>query len=141
MTEKVPIGIELSTLGLEVVNGVITEDDLEELTWPESNATYTKMGYDPVISSANTTIKSFIRNLEYHVKVDSEEVSEEQRNMIRFIESCMKDMDHSFSDCINEALSMLDYGYSLHEKVFKYRNQKGKFKSKHNDPYLSCKIL
>lgn len=124
---------ELSTIGLNVDSGVIREDVYEDLRWPNSNSTYAKMWYDPAISSANHTIRSFIRKVKYKVEVDSEVPSQTQKEQIEFIESCMSDMETSFSDVVNEALSILKYGYSVHEKVLKYRNKKGKYKSKHND--------
>ena len=46
----------------------------------------------------------------------------------------MDDMEHSFGDFVNEALSMLIYGYSVHEKVYKVRKGRtGNFHSKYND--------
>jgi len=127
------MGSELSTIGLQVGNGVILEDCAEALRWPLSNKTYSKMSFDPTIASANQTIRAFIRNAKYDVEVDGESPTEEQKNQIAFIESCMNDLDTSFEDVINEALSFLKYGYSIHEKVFKFRNRKGKFKSKFDD--------
>lgn len=127
------IGAELSTIGLDVNHGVIQEEWIDALRWPECNETFSKMSYDPVISSASAVIKAFARKVEYIVTVDSEEVTKEQQDQIDFIKSCMNDMESSFTDYVIEALSTLEYGYSVHEKVFKYRNQQGRFKSDYDD--------
>lgn len=127
------VGNELSTVGLKVTNGVVTEEVYADLKWPACKATYNKMWLDPVISSANQTIKAFVRNAKYSVTVDDQEKTTEQQAQIDFIKSCMDDMEESFNDVINEALSSLKYGFSVHEKVLKYRNNKGKYKSKFDD--------
>lgn len=127
---------ELSTVGLKVSNGVILEDVYADLAWPRCKATYSKMWLDPVISAANQTIKAFVRNAKYGVVVDNPDPDAEELENIEFIKSCMDDMEHSFNDCVNEALSFLKHGYSVHEKVYKYRNNRGKNSSKYEDGKL-----
>lgn len=124
---------ELSTIGLKVNSGYIVEEMYSDLRWPQSKTTFNKMWYDPSIAAANQTIKSFVRNAEYNVTVENQTPSEEQKEQINFIKSCMGDMEQSFNDVINEALSFLKYGYSVHEKVFKYRDSRGKYKSRFTD--------
>lgn len=124
---------ELSTIGLKVSSGYITEEVFEDLRWPNCKNTYSKMWYDPNIAAANQTIRSFVRNAKYKLNVKAQNPTEDQKKQIEFIESCMNDMDTSFNDVINEALSFLKHGFSVHEKVFKFRDSRGKFKSKFND--------
>lgn len=124
---------ELSTIGLKTSSGIVYEDIYDELNYPNNRVTYAKMWYDPVISSANHTIRSFVRGLKYEVKVNSKAPTKEQEDQIAFIRSCMQDMETPFEDVINEALSFLKYGFSVHEKVYKYRNKYGKYKSRFND--------
>lgn len=127
------VGAELGMNGLSVDNGVITEDAYQELTWPNCVNTFEKMWYDPAVVAANTTIKSYIRKAEYNVEVDADTPSSEQEAQMAFIQECMGDMSTTFNDHINSMLSKLKYGFSVHEKVFKYRNDSGKYKSKYND--------
>lgn len=123
--EHVPtFGRELGSIGLKVAGGVIQEEILPELSWPKNKKTYKEMAYDPTISSALNTIKSYVRRCRYEVVVDAEKPSKEQLDQIKFIEECMNDMDVPFNNVINEMLSMLIYGFSIHEKVFKYRDGK-----------------
>lgn len=127
------MGKEIGTVGLNISNGVVVEEAHTALQWPACLDTYARMGYDPAISSANNTIRAFARKAKYNVRVKSEEPTAQQKEMIKLVESLMDDMDVPFQDVINEALSVLQYGFSIHEKVFKYRNQKGTHGSKHND--------
>jgi hypothetical protein len=125
---------EMSTVGLKVGGGIITEETAHvALKWPRSKDTFNRMSYDPTIAAANQTIKAFVRKAAYTVKVKNKQPDASQLAQIKLIEECMGDMDSSFNDVIQEALSMLTYGFSVHEKVFKYRNQKGKHKSLYND--------
>jgi hypothetical protein len=124
---------ELSTVGLRVANGTVLEDVYTDLKWPNCKATYNKMWLDPVIASANQTIKAFVRNAKYKVVVENDSPDEKDKANIEFIESCMNDMEESFNDYINESLSFLKYGFCVNEKVFKYRNNKGEHKSRHSD--------
>lgn len=134
---KVPkmkgISTEIGVVGLQVNNGVIVEEAHQALKWPESLDTYNRMAYDPAIASANNTIRAFVRKSKYKVSINAKNLSESQKRQIVFVQSLMNDMDTPFDEVINEALSVLQYGFSIHEKVFKYRNQKGKFGSKHSD--------
>lgn len=62
-----------------------------------------------------------------------------------YFESLMDDMDHTWEDFIQEALSMFIYGYSPHEIVLKMRNgQKPKdirFRSKYDDGMIGIRKL
>jgi hypothetical protein len=55
----------------------------------------------------------------------------------KFLESCMNDMDTSWANTICEILSMLTYGFSFHEIIYKVRRgpeeTSPKYKSKYND--------
>lgn len=127
------VGLELGMNGLSVNNGVVSEESYAELQWPACISTYNKMWHDPAVVAANKTIKSYIRKAKYNVIVDEPHPSAEQVAQVQFIKECMGDMSTSFNDVVNEALSKLKYGFSIHEKVFKYRNNYGKFKSSYDD--------
>lgn len=128
-----PAGLrsELGTVGLQMAGGVVQEETHSALQWPACLDTYHKMGYDPAIASADNTIKAFIRRAEY--SVGFEEKVEGGDEQITFVKSLMDDMEGSFTDTILEMASIIMWGFSVHEKVFKYRNQKGKYKSRYDD--------
>lgn len=132
---------ELGTVALKQNAGVIYEESLDALRWPESVHTFKKMSMDASIASANNVIKSMIRNVEWDVVVpQDEDLTQDQKDQAKFIKECMNDMEIPWADFINETLSMLIYGYSIHEKVFKVRNGRttrvGKYSSKFTDQKL-----
>jgi len=125
---------EMSTSGLKLSDGRVYEESRLELRWPESINTYKSMSYDATIQSAHTAIKSMIRRINWKVSTPVDVPTPEQVGRQNFIVECMNDMSHSWSDFVNEALSMLIYGYSIHEKVYKVRKgDAGKYKSKFSD--------
>lgn len=134
---KVRVG-ELSTTGLHMSDGRVLEELREDLRYPQAICTFKEMSYDPTISAANNAIKSMIRRLDWSVDFkNTDDLTSEQEDMKRFIEECMEDMDVPWADFINEALSILTYGYSIHEKVYKHRNgMSGKYKSRFEDGKL-----
>lgn len=114
--------------GLRTSDGRILEEMKRDLLFPYSIRTYKEMSYDPSISSALTIIKDVIRGVDWEVKPGSNPERAE------FIKQCMDDMEDSWDSYINEALSMLEFGFSVQEKVFKFRNgRRGKYKSKYDD--------
>jgi hypothetical protein len=74
---------------------------------------------DPVVGALLFTIEKLLRQVEWTVVGDDQ--SPEQQQAVQFLEECMKDMSHSWDDLIAEVLSMLPYGWSWHEIVYKKR--------------------
>lgn len=125
---------ELGTIGLNMGNGVITEESVHQaLTWPNSKTTFNTMSYDPTISAVDQTVKAFVRKAIYEVGVKSLDPTDEQLDQNQLIEECMEDMEAPFVDYLCEALSIMTYGFSVHYKIFKYRNQRGKYGSLFDD--------
>lgn len=129
---------ELSTTGLRVSDGIIYEESDCKFAWPQLVHTCKTMSRDETIYAANNAIKALIRRVRW--KVDTPEAAGEKTPQMiereKFIWTCMHDMEHSWSDFINEALSMMTYGFSLHEKVYKVRkgiNPRVKFQSRYDD--------
>ena len=125
--EKFKLG-EMGHVGLKSSNGVVLEEMRKDLTFPYSVRTFKQMSYDPSIAAAFTIIQDVIRPLKWDVKAGSSPEHAE------FIRQCMDDMEDSWDEVVNEALSILQYGFQVTEKVFKFRNgSKAKYKSKYSD--------
>jgi hypothetical protein len=129
---------ELSTTGLKLSSGKVYEEIDEDFRWPFLVHTCKVMAKDETIYAAQNAIKSLIRRLKWKVHTpDAEgEVTDAQLGRERFINECMHDMEESWSDFINETLSSLTFGFSLHEKVYKVRKGYSanlKQKSRYND--------
>lgn len=65
-------------------------------------------------------------------------------NSVDFVNSCMHDMQSSWTDTISEILSFLTYGWSAHEIVYKRRmgrNKNPRLNSKHDDGLIGWRKL
>lgn len=127
---------QLGTTGLRYNGGYVYEEFLPQLRWPRAGDIYKEMAdNDPVVGAILYLAEMFIRKVDWNVR----EASTKQQDIDAaiFLKQCMNDMDTSWADFICEVLSMLTYGFSFHEVVYKlrkgpeYTNQK--YNSKHTD--------
>lgn len=127
---------EAGSLGLRVSSGHIREEARCDLRFPQSMQTFKVMARDPSIAASVSLIETLVRKVNWHFvpPKGKERDLEKYQERIDFFESCMNDMEQDFDDVINEALSFLIYGFSVHEKVYKVRKgKKGKYFSKYDD--------
>lgn len=111
---------EIGATGLRRFSGFIYEEFLNELTGWKGVAVYKEMQYnDATVGAVLFAIKMLCRK----VKWFSEPASQAPEDQLagEFLESCMNDMSSTWIDTIDEILSMLGYGYSAHEIVYKRR--------------------
>jgi hypothetical protein len=112
---------EVGSTGLDQTGGYINQEWLRQL----SSATLRYRAYsemrdnDAVIGAILYAIESLIRQVEWTVQPGED--SEKGRAYAGFVEECFDDMDGSFEDMMSEVLTMLPYGYSLFEIVYKVR--------------------
>jgi hypothetical protein len=127
--------IELGSTGLNRTGGIIDQEWLRQLKGSRAYQTYTEMrDNDAVIGAVLYAIESLIRQVEWTVK--PAEDTDESRRAAAFLESCLLDMDVTWETFISEVLSMLPYGYSLFEVVYKIRGgdqDDVRYKSRYSD--------
>ncbi len=75
---------------------------------------------DDTVGEILFAIEMLIRQVEWTVELGGETPADQEA--AEFLESCMEDMEHSWSDFIAAALTMLSYGWSLHEIIYKLRD-------------------
>ena len=121
--KKLPIGspyAEMGGTGLNRSAGVIDEEFLPALKGGKAVKVFTEMAAnDPMIGALLFTIEKLLRGVTW--RVESADNTPEQDEAVQFLEECMDDMSHPFDDLISEILSMLPYGWSWHEVVYKKR--------------------
>ena len=129
--------VELGQTGLRHSSGIIDEEFLTALRWPKATKVYNEMSSnDPIIGAALFAIEMLIRQVKWTVEAADGE-SDESVKEAEFLKSCMGDMEKSWMETINDILSFLPYGYSIHELVFKKRrgihSRDRRFRSKSSD--------
>jgi hypothetical protein len=131
--EKIPQKA-VGFIGLKTSSGFIEEEFLRDLRWPQAGKVYQEMSSnDAVIGGCLYLIETLIKKANWRVKPASDDAGDIEA--AQFVESCMFDMqDQTWSEFISDVLSMLAYGFSFHEIVYKVRRgpleKDPKFKSK-----------
>ena len=118
--EKAGPLLELGATGLRRAGGYLDEEFLPQVKGSKGVQIYKEMSEnDPVVSALMFAIDRLLRNVNW--RVDAAGKSAEDEKAAKFLEECMEDMSHTWSDFISEVLSMLIYGWSWHEIVYKKR--------------------
>lgn len=112
---------EIGTTGLRHTGGYLTEEFLRQLAGRRAVQVYREMANnDATIGAALLAIKSLIRQTTWTMEAADE--TNKAQQIADFVQSCMDDMSHSWQDYLSNVLSMLEYGWSWHETVYKRRN-------------------
>jgi hypothetical protein len=127
---------ELGVSGLKRTGGLVHEEFLPKLQGRKAAETYREMSSnDPVVGSVLFAVEMLLREVTWHVEPASESTADTEA--AEFVEQCMEDMSHTWADFISEVLTMLPFGWSWFEVVYKMRSgpdQKDpKKRSKHTD--------
>lgn len=136
---------EAGSTGLRRTSGYIFEEFLPQLQGYRAINTYREMrDNDPVVGAILFAIDKLVRQVQWRVQPATGSV--EDKRAAKFVESCMHDMSTSWEDTISEILSMLPYGWSLHEIVYKRRQGKeetsvGENRSKYDDGLIGWRKL
>lgn len=130
---------QLGNTGLRRYGSNVYEEFLPDLRWPYAGRVYQEMSdNDPVIGSILYLAEMLIRGTKWSVMPAGEKP--EDIEAAEFLESCMHDMDMSWANTISEILSMLTYGFSFHEVVYKVRRGPNEKNSKYYSKYSDGKI-
>lgn len=112
---------EIGSTGLQAYGGIISEEQLRKLSGISGVKVFAEMrDNDDTVGAVLFIIDKLLRNVEWTVEpADDSPAAEECAD---FAHSCMHDMEHSWADFISEILSMLVFGWSAHEVVYKKRS-------------------
>ena len=111
---------EIGAIGQRRYAGVFSEEFLKELQGTKGIETYREMAEnDDVCGSILYAIETLIRQSPWRVQAAGN--TPKDIEAAEFVESCMEDMQESWTDIISEILSFLTFGWSYHEIVYKRR--------------------
>lgn len=111
---------EVGATGLRRFSGFIYEEFLLELTGWKGVAVYKEMSSnDATVSAVLFAIKMLCRRVPWRVEPASTQPIDVEA--ADFVETCMNDMSQTWVDTIDEILSMVIYGFSVHEICYKRR--------------------
>jgi hypothetical protein len=126
---------EIGRTGLKHFSGTLYEEFLPELQGSRAAKVYTEMAENsPILGASLFAIESLLRGVPWAVEPASENPVDIE--LADFIDECRTDMSHTWEDFISEVLTMLRYGWSYFEVVYKKREGPKRKKgatSLHND--------
>jgi len=107
---------ELGVTGLRQYGGFVVEEWLRQLSGQRASWVYREMAdNDATVGAFLFAIEMLARGVPWEVEEGSEAGAAE------FIEECRNDMSSTWEDIVCEILTMLIFGWSWHEEVFKKR--------------------
>lgn len=123
---------ELGTTGLRRTGGFVTEEFLPQLQGIRGVRVYREMAdNDPTIGAILYAIERVVERLEW--RIDPADPDDDKAvEYAEFVEGCLHDMSDSWDATLSAILSMLTYGFSWHEMVYKKRNGPSKDSSRNS---------
>lgn len=122
---------------------IFYEEFLPQLRGNRGVQAYAEMAdNDATIGAILYAIEMLMRQCEFHVEPAG--TTAKDKEAAEFVESCMHDMERTWTDTLSEILSFLTYGWSYHEIVYKRRVGKTDSpitKSKHADGLIGWRKL
>ncbi len=111
---------EYGSIGQRRYAGIFSEEFLRELQGRRGIEVYREMSEnDEVCGAIIYAIETLIRQSTWNIQSGGD--SAKDKECAEFVESCMNDMQDTWTDTISEILSFLVYGWSYHEIVYKRR--------------------
>ena len=135
MTDK-PDFRELGATGLRRSGGYILEEFLPQLQGTKARMVYREMSdNDPVIGGILLAFNEVMGRLDWHIE-KPEEATSSDLLAYDFIASAFEDTANTWDVTLSQILSMLIYGYSITEIIYKIRggySNSRKYNSKYSD--------
>jgi len=111
---------ELGVTGLQRWGGSVSEDYLAEWnSLPKMVKLVRKMMDHPVMAATTFAVEMLVRSAKLNVEQASDEAQDVEAK--EFLESCVDDMSHSWSEHMGQAITMAWYGFAPFEIVYKRR--------------------
>ena len=111
---------EFGMSGLNRQAGYVMEEFLYDLQGRKGMKTYREMAdNDAIIGAILFAVDQIIRSTKWDVEPISSK--REDVKLATFVQECMDDMSNTWLEFVSEIMSMLVYGFSLHEIVYKRR--------------------
>jgi hypothetical protein len=129
---------ESGYVGTTTLGGAIFEECSSELRWPQAIDTYKRMAKDGAIAPALELVEMMISRVPWYVKIP-EGYETELKDKARFLEQVKDDMEHDWQSMIKQAATANRYGFSVIEKVYRYRRKDNG--SKYDDGLVGLKKL
>lgn len=134
---------EIGRVGQFRYQGTIYEEFLKELHGQRGVEVYKEMAdNDDIVGAILFATEMLMRPVKFNIEPGGD--TEKDKEAAEFVESCMYDMEETWTDTLSEILSFLPYGWSYHEIVYKRRcgrTRDRRTSSKHDDKLIGWRKL
>jgi hypothetical protein len=122
LVEKASVDLsEMGRTGLQYSGGIVTEEFLPNLTGIAGIKIYKEMrDNDPIIGAVMMAIENLVKQADWDLIPASD--SPEDVSNADFVDSCFNDMNMPWKTVVSEIMSMVVFGWSYFEVVYKLRN-------------------
>jgi hypothetical protein len=111
---------DIGSTGLRAFGGYVREDYIPNLVGRQGATIYREMlDNSPIIGAVMFVILGTMRKVEW--RCEAVDDSGPAQQAMEFADGLRFDMSHTWENFITEVLSMIGYGYSFHEIVYKRR--------------------
>lgn len=118
---------DYGSLGIDISGGYVRSSHNTKLTGAQKIKTYSDMrDNSPVIGAVALAIKMILSKVSWSVS-PSDPNNNDDIEAAEFVDQCFNDIYQNFKLFVEQALSMLWYGYSVHEILY-YRAADGRLK-------------
>lgn len=113
---------ELGTSGLKRSGGFLEEEFNTALRGEKARRVYREMqDNEPLLAGAHLAMELLTRRAPWKVKPKAENKSAGAHEVAEWVDGCLHDMEHTWSDLLSFALSAVVYGFAPMERVYKIR--------------------
>lgn len=113
---------EIGNLGVQIDFLAISGDAERDLRFPQCINTYDNMARSAVVGATLSAINTIASQVEF--VIDSYDESATHKNRRDFLKQCLfDDMECPFNQVVRDALTMTKYGFSVLEKVYRFRRR------------------
>ena len=113
--------MEIGSSGLVQYGGRVEEDFLRQLQGKRGTAIYREMAENhPLIGAILHSVETLFRGVDWQAK-PSDQNNQQSIDQAEFVSECLNDMSHTWTDTVTGILTMLTYGFSFNEIVYKRR--------------------
>jgi hypothetical protein len=114
---------EQGFLGLRTINGRILDEANQAFLYPNFIKTVQEIRHNPTVGSAMQVYRMMVSRVNWRV-VPHKDATPVEKERARIIGTMMHDMEGSWKGFIEEVVPYLEYGFGVHEKVFRRRLKK-----------------
>lgn len=123
MAEQIPSFDVLGTSGLRRSGGYVLEEFLRQLKGPKGMELLREFtSNNPQAGAVRVLLRSLVRQVTWEPEMAKEPLTlQGAEKAMRLVETAKNDMEHTWNSFIDEALSMVEYGFAVFVPVYKIR--------------------